>query len=569
MKHVKIILLSAFLYMTTILSAQNSSIEQNREVNYYLIEAKSALVNGNVQKAISLYNQCIAKNKKCATAHYELANIAIAVKDTEAALQHSRNAVKIAPKNAWYQLQLANILEARGMLKQAAESYFKLAKLEEENPFYLQKSIMLFERLEDWNKALEVYTALQKQQGNDFNLLVRKQSLYSKAGKQKEGLLELKKMLKDNPTNSEYYALLAMRYEEIGDTKKVAKTFKKMASLDSIGGVAQMMLCRYYMEQKSYKKAFESLKSSIKSGQVDERANIEEVIKLLQADTTENVIQYRKILSQLLIEQYPQNAIGYLFKAREYGEKEEYDKAKEVLKKALEIDPTNYNGLLQSALIQNIEKNWEGLYHTAEKAIKLYPQEHFFYLFKGVSASQQKKYKVAELALTTGYLYAKEDKDKNSIQELLADVYYKNGNVEKAFDLFEQMVIQNPENISVLNNYAYFLALENRELEKAEKMSKKTVEKEPESATFLDTYAWVLYIQKKYAVALEYMQKAINSLKEEKDGSAEMWEHYGDILLKMGKKKEAVKSWKKALLLPEPETERLEQKIKENKELKK
>ncbi len=401
------------------------------------------------------------------------------------------------------------------------------------------------ERLEDWDKALEVYDALQKQQGDDFNLLVRKQNVYSQAGKHKEGLAELKKLLKANPENSEYYALLAMRYQEAGDMKKVAKTFKKMAKLDTIGGVAQMMLCRYYMQQKSYEKAFNALQSAIKSGQVGERANVEQVIKLLQADTTKNATQYRNVLSGLLIEQYPENAIGYLFKAREYGEKEDYENAKTVLDKALEIDPTNYNGLLQLALIQNVEKNWAELYETSKKALELYPQEYLFYIFKGLAASQQKKYELAELALTTGFLYAKDDKGKNDIQELLADVYYKTGKVEKSFELFEEMLAKKPDNISILNNYAYFLALENKELDKAEKMSKKTVEKEPESATFLDTYAWVLYVQKNYAEAMKYMEKAIKCLKEDEEGSAEMWEHYGDILLKMGKKNEAVKHWKK------------------------
>ncbi len=133
MRKIKISLLSAFLCIAVMLSAQKNTVEQHREVNYYLIEAKSALTNGNVQQAISFYNQCIAKYPKCAAAHYELANIALAIKDTEAALQYSRKAVAITPQNVWYQLQLANVLEARGMLKQAAENYFQLAKLEEQN----------------------------------------------------------------------------------------------------------------------------------------------------------------------------------------------------------------------------------------------------------------------------------------------------------------------------------------------------------------------------------------------------------------------------------------------------
>ncbi|PVX51992.1 tetratricopeptide repeat protein [Balneicella halophila] len=563
-KHIlSLIILIASTFGVFAQDVKEDGVDKDRQVNYYLVEAKDALAHGNVQKAISIYNQCIAVDNTCATAHYELANIAIAVNDLEVALTHSRKAVAIAPSNNWFQLQLAEILESRGLLKQSAKAYAELAKMETQNPFYLQKSMMLYESSESWEEALKLYDVWEEQYGADFNMMARKQGLYSKAGKPEEGLAELKKLIKKEPKNSEYYSLLAMRYEEEGDEKKVAKTFEKITKLDTISGVANMMLARYYMGVNDYPNAYKALKGAIKSGEVDENANVAGVIGLLQADTTEQSKVYRDTLSSLLIDKYPENAIGYLFKAQEYGEAQDYEKSEKVLEKALDIDPTNYNGLAQMSIIHNIKQEWDELYELAKKGIEYYPQQHLFYLFKGLAASQKKEYAVAEASLTTGYLYAKDSETQEDIRELLADVYYKSGKKQKAFDLFEELLNANPDNVLILNNYAYFLSLENENLEKAEAMSRKTLEQEENNATYLDTYAWVLHQQGRYREALKYMEKAIKNLENE-EASSEMWEHYGDILYKLGKSEQAKKEWRKALSLPDPETERLQEKIKNN-----
>lgn len=564
LQNIQILLLLLLGSLQLFAQEGTKDIEKNREVNYFLIEASSALTQGNAQKAISLYNECLAINKNCATAHYELANIAIAVQDMDVALEHSRAAVAIAPQNGWYQLQLAGILERKGMLQQAAAAYTDLAKLETQNPYYLQKSLMLYETSEAWDKALQVCTLIEQQQGADFNMLARKQTLYAKAGRKKDGYKELRALLKKDPDNSEYYSLLAMYYEVNGDKKKAAKTYNKIAALNEKSGVAEIILTRHYMSTKQYPKAFEALKTSIQSGEVGEKANIAAVIDLLQADTAAQAKVRRDTLASLLIAQYPENAIGYLFKAQQYGDNNENEKRGEVLSKALEIDPSNYNGLAQLCVLQNIEKQWNALYETAKKGISYYPQEHLFYIFKGLAATQKKEYMVAESSLEAGYLYAKDTVAKDDIKELLADVYYKSGKIQKAFDLFEEILSKSPDNQMILNNYAYFLSLEQQQLEKAEKMSRKTIEAEPENATYLDTYAWILYQQENYAEAFKYVEKAIAALKDN-EASSEMWEHYGDILFQIGKKQQAMVEWQKALTLPEPETERLQKKIEENK----
>ena len=96
----------------------------------------------------------------------------------------------------------------------------------------------------------------------------------------------------------------------------------------------------------------------------------------------------------------------------------------------------------------------------------------------------------------------------------------------------------------MLNNYAYFLSLEERDLERALEMTTRANTLERNNPTYLDTKAWVLYKLGRYAEAKKVMQQAL-SLNRGK--SAEYPLHYGDILHALGEEFMARTYWRKAL----------------------
>ena len=79
----------------------------------------------------------------------------------------------------------------------------------------------------------------------------------------------------------------------------------------------------------------------------------------------------------------------------------------------------------------------------------------------------------------------------------------------------------------LLNNYAYYLCLENIELDKAEKMSKQTYDAQSYNITFADTYAWILFAKKDYQNAKMILD---NFLSEQETWSETVKEHYQKIL---------------------------------------
>lgn len=112
-----------------------------------------------------------------------------------------------------------------------------------------------------------------------------------------------------------------------------------------------------------------------------------------------------------------------------------------------------------------------------------------------------------------------------------ADCYYFLGRHEESFREYDRILRKSPDNVLILNNYAYYLSLEDRNLHKALKMSQKAVTADPENAVYLDTYAWILYKQKKYAAAKACFKKAILYGGKE---HPEILRHYAEVLDKLG-----------------------------------
>ena len=148
---------------------------------------------------------------------------------------------------------------------------------------------------------------------------------------------------------------------------------------------------------------------------------------------------------------------------------------------------------------------------------------------------------------------------KSDFYGQIGDIYYQMDRMEQAYKAYDEALKYNDKNVVVLNNYSYFLSLEKKDLKKAERMSAQCIKLEPDNATYLDTYAWIFFMQGNYTLARFYIESA---LEKDDTNSAELVDHYGDILFMSGEKEKAVEQWKKAKEMGK-DTEILNRKIAE------
>ncbi|MBR0073095.1 MAG: tetratricopeptide repeat protein, partial [Bacteroidales bacterium] len=121
--------------------------------------------------------------------------------------------------------------------------------------------------------------------------------------------------------------------------------------------------------------------------------------------------------------------------------------------------------------------------------------------------------------------------------QMLAELHHQQGNNDVSDAYYDKVLVIMPDDVSVMNNYAYSLAGRGVKLEKALAMSRRTVDKEPKNPYYLDTYAWVLYKMGRYKEAERYILLAIKY--SEKEDNRTNYEHYVEILGALGKKDEA------------------------------
>lgn len=131
---------------------------------------------------------------------------------------------------------------------------------------------------------------------------------------------------------------------------------------------------------------------------------------------------------------------------------------------------------------------------------------------------------------------AREKKDTTNLilaMSLMGDTYHAQGDSKRAYAMYEEALKVNPNAVSVLNNFAYFLCEEGKQLKKAEKMARRVIELEPDNATYLDTYGWILYLLKKPKDAKPHFKRAM--IYGGKDSDV-ILEHYSIVLDALGEK---------------------------------
>lgn len=191
------------------------------------------------------------------------------------------------------------------------------------------------------------------------------------------------------------------------------------------------------------------------------------------------------------------------------------------------------------------------------------PEKYEPYYFSSIIHNLKNETDKAMEVLDEGIANVSDHDGKAQLYSIKGQFHHNMGKMEETFADYDSALVYNPDETGVLNNYAYFLSLQDRDLEKALQMSARTLEKEPLNATYLDTYAWILFRMHRYQEALSWLEKALRYLDQD---NPEIYEHFGDALYMCGEKEKALENWHRAVQL-KSESKTIDRKIKEGKYL--
>ena len=202
------------------------------------------------------------------------------------------------------------------------------------------------------------------------------------------------------------------------------------------------------------------------------------------------------------------------------------------------------------------KNNFAAIEDICRKGVNYHPEELAYAYYLGWSLYQQDKKKEAADAFVQGIRTKTEEARPALVSDMyavLGDLYYQEDKPLEAFAAYDSALVYKDDNISCLNNYAYYLSLRNEQLDKAEEMSYRTIKAEPDNITYLDTYAWILFMKKDYTNARIYMDRVVNpnfsdaELLQVEDLLGNLIEHAGDIYAECGSLDTALRYWNLAL----------------------
>lgn len=401
----------------------------------------------------------------------------------------------------------------------------------------------------DFAKAIAVTDSLEKTEGRSMQTTIDKIGYMLGRNDTAAIINEGKAYLRTAPNSVEPNTLMGNIYAQLGDPDSAFVYYDRALAIDPESGFVNLQKANLYYslgDSVGYERETTTVLLN-KNIEIDTKVEIlTDYIRthVLRNDSSARVDN----MFRTILEQHPHEAQIHSLYSDYLTFRKDYKDAAEQLSYTLDIDPSDPKNWKRMMWLYLYVKQPEKAIEAGRKALEMHPDELEFYQILGSAYYQLSDYDKSIENYET--LLAKNDSlqmvDEAEVYSAMAESYYEKGDMEKTFACYETSLRHDPENPLSLNNYAYFLCInEPDSIDKAERMSAMAVKEEPENASYLDTYAWIKFLRRDYKAALEYIEKAAEFC-DKTENNSELWEHYGDILFMLGRPDEALEKWKDA-----------------------
>jgi Tfp pilus assembly protein PilF len=307
------------------------------------------------------------------------------------------------------------------------------------------------------------------------------------------------------------------------------------------------------LEQKNFDELFDLIGIVLLNGQINKEEKVSLIAELIgNEDILKDHRKKMEISVMILESSYPDDDLVILLRPEFFQKAGNNEGAASRLEEILEANPDNYYAWEKLLLVYYDLKDYSMLQKKGEECATRFNRSVIAKMLYATGALENEDFDVALEELRKADILAGDNRElKLQILTMKADVHYRSRNYDEAFRTYEEAMKMDDSDLTLMNNYAYYLAEQNMNLKEAEEMAKTVISKESDNNTFLDTYAWVLYKRGKAREAARIMERIINSGEAE---DAEYYEHYGFILKSMKKCREAVAYFEKAVSIDKTKT---------------
>ncbi len=527
-------------------TTQKSNVDKIRFDDAFFAAQTEKMKKEN-KKAISYFKDALKIDNNNATCYYEIAALYFSDSKLPDAEKHAQRAVYLEPHNKWFRLLLGDIYQYEKKWPQAIENNEALISQYPDEKDYYTNLAMVYINQNKANEAIKTYDRIEKHFGVENETLLQKYKIYYATQKYEKAAEQLNLIINRNPENKNYYlSLLAQCYIKSGNDTKALELFSELEKNAPEDPKIQMLIAEYYIGKGDKPKYMAAIKKAFASPALDIDSKVRIIYgSYLMANMDSTRLSDAAQLCEIIAQTHPNDAKSHALYADILNEQNAYEQARIEYLKAIALNNTKYLVWSQLLRIDAILKDYTNLEIDCKKALEIFPSQVEIYYFQSVAYSALKKYQdCIDVVSSALNLLTGSEESKNIELDLYmnrAEAYYRLQQFKKSDDDFDKILLIDPKNAIALNNYAYYLSVRNEKLEKAAEMSKRSLDLDPKSSTSMDTYGWILFRMGNYVEAEVYIKKALLG-----DNSAEVLEHYADVLFKLQRVEEAVDYWKKS-----------------------
>lgn len=541
------------------------SAEEQRKYDYYFLEAVKLRGQKSYDAAFDMLQHALTINPNAASGLYELSQYYLFLRMLPQGQEAMEKAMLNDPENFWYAQALVNLYQHQSMNDKAIALLEDMANRFPNRRESLFTLVDLYGQIEEYDKVIATLDRIENALGKNEQLSMEKFRIYWQKGDSEKAFNEIKGLVQEYPLDNRYRVLLGDTYLQNGKPDEAFDSYQEVLNAEPDNVLAMLSLAGYYEETGQDSLYQQQIGKILYAKEVaaEDKMNIMRQLVVRNEQRGEDSTKIINIFDKIIEIDTEDDQLPMLY-AQYLWSKGMENESEPVLKRILNIDPANKAVRLMALQIALRKTDYKAMEEICEPGIVATPEALEFYFYLTIAHYQNDK---NEEALKVANQAIKQI-NANSPKDIVADLYsiigdlnHTLGNNDAAYSAYDTALTYNPNNIGVLNNYAYYLSVEKRDLDKAEEMSYRTVKAEPENSTYLDTYAWILFEKESYPMALIYIDKALASGGNE---SSVILEHAGDIYFMNGKKDEAVELWKKAKELGS-ESKTLNEKIRKKK----
>ena len=553
----RIFIVVCILILQTIMFPASAQNEPGAEI----VSAVECQSRKDYDKAEAILKGIIDADAKCDAAWYYLGMNYIARSDTEMAEECFQAAAAIDPSNFWYRYRLASLYALTSREELTIDMYEKL--LED----FPKKSDLYFNLVElyssqgELEKALSTLSEIETVFGMTESIAMYRFNLLLRLDRKQEAYKSLEEY---NSKYSSPYVLSALADQYLSEYQDslALSYFNEALEMDSeyapavIGRAEVMRMTMRYDDYFRYLTDYISLGSESVEAK---SAYLSAVLRGVDRKFTSRFSSKLDAVIEKTLEVHPGDSTMLNLAGLYYYSTGRQDLAKDRFRQNALIHPSSLSANAGYLEFLMYSKAWEELSEESRDAYYRFPKEVAFLELAILADHNLDRFdKVIEAC---DQILASEQADTASVVRAWStkgDVYYSLGEGKKAYTSYERALKLAPDQVNVLNNYAYYLCEKGKNLKKAYQMSRTVIEKEPDNATYLDTFGWILYLMGKPEEAKPHFKRAM--LYGGKD-SPVILDHYAQVLFALGEYSLARVYWDKALKINNGQIEDLEERV--------